>query len=151
MEALAELAIAIVTFIFEVTIHALVFVFLLVMSIFSPRYRHKLKEDWKTSGWKRFSIVLGISLYSIALVIALFVWIPVMGARDAPTASNESESSITIQLSSDEIEKMKKTKEIVELVDVAGSFIKRKLEERKQKAEQDGDDPAAAAVDSKAE
>ena len=109
MEALAELAIAIVTFIFEVTIHALVFVFLLVMSIFSPRYRQRLKEDWDTSGWKRFSIVLGISLYSIALVIALFVWIPVMGARDEPTASNEDESSITIEFSSDEIEKMKKT------------------------------------------
>lgn len=151
MEALAELAIAIVTFIFEVTIHALVFVFLLVMSIFSPRYRQKLKEDWGTSGWKRFSIVLGISLYSIALVIALIVWIPVMGARAAPTVSNESESSITIQFSSDEIEKMKKTKEIGELVDVAGSFIKRKLEERKQEAEQDGDDQPAAAVDSKAE
>ena len=149
MEALAELAIAFVTFIFEVTIHALIFVFLLVMSIFSPRYRQKLKEDWDTSGWKRFSIVLGISLYSIALVIALFVWIPVMGARDAPTTSNESESSITIQFSSDEIEKMKKTKEIDELVDVAGNFIKRKLEERKQEAEQDGAEQAPTAPESK--
>ena len=74
MEILLELIGAIIAFIIEVTIHALVFLFLLFMATFSPKYRKKLRDDWNTSNWKRFSIVLGIGMYSIALILALFVW-----------------------------------------------------------------------------
>ena len=42
----------------------------------------------------------------------------------------------TIEFTKDEVTRMKKTKEIDQLVDVAGSIIKRKLAERKQEAEQ---------------
>lgn len=138
MEVLIELIGAIIVFIIEVTFHALVFVFLLIMATFSPKYRQRLRDDWDTSNWKRFSIVLGIGMYSIALVFALFVWLPLLGEGDGQSQKKEeNESSITIQFSSEEIKEMKKTKEIDELVDVAGDFIKRKLNERKQDEEQD--------------
>lgn len=135
MEALLELIAAIIAFIIEVMIHALVLLFLLFMAIFSPMYRQRLREDWDTSNWKRFSIVLGIGMYSIALVFALFVWIPLIGAGDRPPSNKkENESSITIEFSSEEMQEMKETKEIDELMDVAADFIKRKLSERKQEA-----------------
>lgn len=136
MEALAELAVAIVAFIFEVTIHALVFVFILVMSIFSPQYRTKLKRQWDTSNWQRFAMILGATLYSAALILALFVWIPMIGSDQADSSAGERRSAPTIEFSTDEVETMKKTKKLDELVDVAGNLLKRKLAEQKEKSEQ---------------
>ncbi len=49
MEALVEIVMAIISFLIEMTIHAAVFIFLLIMAIFSPRYRSKLRERWDTS------------------------------------------------------------------------------------------------------
>ncbi|MDP4624982.1 MAG: hypothetical protein NWT08_07575 [Akkermansiaceae bacterium] len=139
MEALVEIIVAIATFIFEVTIHALVFVYLLLRAAFSATYRQKLSEHWNISTWKRVSIVLGIGLYSAALVFALFVWIPILTSSDQEEAkqTRSSDDTIQIEFTAEEIKKLKETKEIEELVDTAGEFIKRKLEERK-KAEQDG-------------
>jgi hypothetical protein len=136
MEALGQLLVAIVTFIFEVTIHAVVFVFHLVMAIFSSAYREKLRDDWDTSAWKRFSIVLGVTMYSAALVLALLFWIPTLSRRSPEIAGDDRKPSVTIEFSSDEVQRMKNTKEIDELVDVAGDIIKRKLAERKEEAEQ---------------
>ena len=135
MEALGQLLVAIVTFIFEVTIHAIVFIYLLVMSIFSPRYREKLREEWETSIWKRFSIVLGVAMYSVALILALLFWIPFLLRASPEAAEQDQNSSVKIEFSSEEVQRMKDTKEIDELVDVAGGIIKRKLEERKEEAE----------------
>ena len=124
------------TFIFEVTIHAVVFIFHLIMAIFSPGYREKLRDDWDTSAWKRFSIVLGVTMYTVALIIALAFWIPALSRRTPEVADTDKKPSVTIEFSSDEVQRMKNTKEIDELVDVAGGIIKRKLAERKEEAEQ---------------
>lgn len=139
MEALVELVIAIVAFIFEVTIHALIFVYLLIRAAFSAAYRQKLSEHWNTSNWKRVAIVLGIGLYSAALAFALIVWIPVINSADQRQAepTPRSEDTIQIEFTSEEIKKLKETKEIEGLVDTAGGFIKRKLEERKQAQHQE--------------
>jgi hypothetical protein len=138
MEALGQLLVAIVTFIFEVTIHAVVFIFHLVMAVFSPRYREKLQEDWDTSAWKRFSIVFGVAMYSAALILALLFWIPALSKRAPDVAESDKKPSATIEFSSEEVQRMKNTKEIGELVDVAGGIIKRKLADRKEEAEQAG-------------
>jgi heme/copper-type cytochrome/quinol oxidase subunit 2 len=134
MEALGQLLVAIVTFIFEVTIHAVVFVFHLIMAIFSPAYREKLRDDWDTSAWKRFNIVLGVTMYSAALILALLFWIPALLRSTPEVADADKKPSVTIEFSSDEVQRMKNTKEIDELVDVAGDIIKRKLAERKEEA-----------------
>jgi thiol:disulfide interchange protein len=136
MEALAEILLAIVTFLIEVTFHAVVFIFLLVMAIFSPSYRKKLKDQWDTSNWQRVGIVLGVAMYSAALVLALFFWTPFLTRGTDDVATADPQQSITLKFSDDEIQKMKKTKEIDQLVETAGSIIKRKLAERKQEAEQ---------------
>ena len=137
MEALAEIALAIVTFLFEVTFHAVVFIFLLLMAIFSPNYRKKLKDQWDTSNWQRFGIVLGVTLYSAALIVALIFWTPFLGRRTEVVDATDQKHAVTIEFSADEVHRMKKTNELDQLVNVAGKIIKRKLEERKQEAEQD--------------
>ena len=143
MEALVELAIAIAAFIFEVTVHALVFVYLLFRAAFSATYRQKLREHWNTSNWRRASIVLGIGLYSVALVFALVVWIPLLVGRDQRHAHDPPRSGDTIEIefTPEEINKLRETKEVDELVDKAGGFITRKLEERKQAEQGSGGDP----------
>lgn len=139
MEALGQLLVAIVTFIFEVTIHAVVFIFHLVMAIFSPRYREKLRDDWDTSAWKRLSIVLGVTMYSAALIVALLFWTPFLLRPTPVAADTDQKSSETIEFSSEEAERMKNTKEISELVDVAGDIIKRKLAEREEEEQNKSD------------
>lgn len=138
MSALLELIAAILAFIVEVTIHALVFVFYLVMAIFSPRYREKLKEDWDRSVWKRISIVSGIGLYSAALAFALFFWTPFLtSGKDPELSENEaSDPDAEVQFTRDEIREIRETKEIGEMVKVAGDILKRKAEERENEAEQ---------------
>jgi ABC-type Fe3+ transport system permease subunit len=135
MEALGQLLVAIVTFVFEVTIHAVVFIFHLVMAIFIPRYREKLQDDWDTSAWKRFSIVLGVAMYSAALIFALVFWIAALSRRTPEVADTDKKPSVTIEFSSEEVQRMKNTEKIDELVDVAGGIIKRKLAERREEAE----------------
>lgn len=138
MEAIAELFVAIADFILEVTIHALVFVSILAISVFSPKYSAKLKQQWDTSKSQRFAIVLGATLYSAALLFALFVWVPMLGsAKPADSSSKEQRSGSSIEFTNDEIEEMKKTQKLGELVDVAGDLLKRKLAERKEKAERE--------------
>lgn len=117
MDALAELALAIVAFIFEVTIHALVFVYLLLRAIFSPAYRRKLREHWDTSNWRRAGIVLGIGVYMAALVFALLVWTPLSWPGER-----------------------RRAEEVDPWVDRTGRFIKRKLEERKDTGRPAGED-----------
>ena len=141
MEALLELIGAIIAFIIEVTIHAIVFIYLLVRAVFSADYRKRLHDAWDTSLWKRFGIIFGIVMYSTTLAIALFVWIPLISESKNHREEhvNENKSKVAIEFTPEEVDKMKKTKEIYELLDVADNFIKRKLEERKQQkqAEQD--------------
>jgi heme/copper-type cytochrome/quinol oxidase subunit 2 len=149
MEALGQLLVAMVTFIFEVTIHAVVFIFHLVMAIFSPRYREKLRDDWDTSPWRRFSIVLGVTMYSAALILALLFWLPALSSRTPEVADADKKPTVTIEFSSEEVQRMKHTKEIDELVDVAGGIMMRKLAERRVEAEKAGTGQPAAAPDSK--
>jgi hypothetical protein len=138
MEALIELAIAFVSFVFEVTIHALVFVCLLLMSIFSPRYRAKLKQNWNTSGWRKLGLVFGVTLYSAALIFALFVWIPVILGTTSDSEATQQGSATQIEFSKQEMDKIQKTKTIEELVSVAGDLAKQKFAERKADLDQRG-------------
>ncbi len=119
MELIAELVVAIGAFVLEVTIHALVFVFILVMSVFSSRYRAKLKQEWDTSNSQRFAMVLGATLYSVALVFALFFWVPMLvSGKPADVDGKERQSGSAS-----------------ELVDVASELLKRGMDERKEKTE----------------
>ena len=138
MEALIELAVAIVTFVFEVTIHALVFIFLLLTSIFSPRYRAKLRQTWNTSIWRKLGLVLGVTLYSTAFIFALFVWIPVVMGTPSDSEASQQGSATRIEFSKQEMDKIQKTKTIEELVNVAGDLAKQKFAERKVKLDQRG-------------
>lgn len=138
MEALIELAVAIVAFVFEVTIHALVFMSLLLTSIFSPRYRAKLKQSWNTSSWRKLGLVLGVTLYSTAFIFALFVWIPVVRSHPSDSGATQQGSATRIEFSKQEMDKIRKTKTIEELVSVAGDLAKQKFEERKAKLDQIG-------------
>lgn len=88
-----ELIHAIIAFVLEITVHAAIFIFLMLMSIFSPRYRKKLKEKWNTSNRRRFTMVLGISLYATALFVALAIWIPAISGNQ-----DSSENSENVQL-----------------------------------------------------
>ena len=108
MEVLLELIGAIIAFIIEVTIHALVFIYLMIRAVFSADYRQKLRDAWDTSLWKRFAIVFGILMYSTALAIALFVWIPLIGSsgNHREEQTNDNESSITIEFTSEEVDKI---------------------------------------------
>ncbi len=141
MEALIELLAAIVAFIVEVTFHAVVFIFMLLMAIFSPRYRKKLKAEWETSTWRRIAIVLGITLYSSALILALMIWTPFVSRRSPEVAAVSQDP---IEFSSADMQQMKNTKEIDELIDVAGDILKRKLTERKKAADPDPAERPAA-------
>ncbi len=138
MSALVELILAIIAFIIEVTFHALVFVFYLVMAIFSPKYRKKLKEDWNGSNWRRVSIVSGIALYSAALAFALFFWTPFLRTGKDPDVNKKevSEPETGVRFTLDEIKDIRETKELGDLVKVAGDILKRKADERENEAEQ---------------
>ncbi len=104
------------------------------MAIFSPRYRQKLKAEWETSTLRRIAIVLGITLYASALILALIIWTPFF-ARRSPEVATVSQDPI--EFSSSDMQQVKNTKEINELIDVAGDILKRKLAERKKAAEHD--------------
>lgn len=75
MEVLVEIIVALVAFLCEATLHALVFIYLLLRAIFSPAYRLKLREHWNTTTWRRAAIVLGVSLYMAVLVAVLLGWL----------------------------------------------------------------------------
>ncbi len=149
MEALAELVTAIAAFLIEVTFHAVVFIFLLLMAIFSPHYRKKLKDQWNASNWQRFGILLGVTMYSTALIVALLFWTPFLGLSSDEVTKTDQKQATKIELSADEVNRIKKAKEIDQLVDVAGSIIKRKLTERKQEAEQGSGGQPATRPESK--
>ena len=137
MAALAELIIAILAFLFEVTFHALVFVVYLMLAIFSPTYRGKLKEKWNTSFSNRISIVSGIGLYTAALAFALFFWIPFLENEKEREVSDEETLAPDprARFTRDEIRAIRDTKELDELVKVAGDILKRKADELDSEAE----------------
>ena len=129
-------------FFIEVTIHALVFIFHLIMAAFSAEYRAKLKKDWDTSWWKRAGIVLGILLYSAALLIALLVWTSVIELGSKPTKTPDTKPPIPINLTPSDL---KESKEVGDLIDTAEGILKQKLEEhrqRKQDQSNESKDPA---------
>jgi hypothetical protein len=130
MEALVQILLAVVAFILEVTLHAIVFVFYVLMAIFSKRYREKLRNDWAASPSKRFGIVLSATFYSAALIFALLFWLSVLLNGTPEVVDKDKKSSVNFDISSEELQRMKNTKEIKDLVDVAGGIVKRKLEER---------------------
>jgi len=75
MEVLVEIIVALVAFLCEATLHALVFIYLLLRAIFSPAYRLKLREHWNTTTWNRAAIVLAVSLYAAVLVAVPLGWL----------------------------------------------------------------------------
>ncbi len=131
MEALTESVGVILAFLIEMTLHAVVFLFLLSMAIFSPHYRKKLRDRWNASSWKRFEIVLGVSLYSFAVLVAVLFWVPslLLGAKDV--AAKEQNQAIKIEFSSEEVHQLEETTKMKQLMDAAGNTIKRKLAERR--------------------
>lgn len=74
MELIVDIFLAILAFLCEATLHALVFIYLLLRAIFSPAYRWKLREHWNTTTWRRAAIVLGVSLYAAVLVTVPLGW-----------------------------------------------------------------------------
>lgn len=139
MEALGQIIAAIVAFVIEVTFHAIVFVFYLILGIFSPRYREKLRAKRETSAWNKFCLSLGITMYSVALIFALLFWTPFMLRDKSDITDKDEKDTLDIQLSHEEAERIKKTTEIDELVDVAGEIIKRKLDDKKDADGQNAD------------
>lgn len=130
-----QILLAIAAFIIEVTLHAIVFVFHLLMAIFSKRYREKLRNDWATSPSKRLGIVISATFYTAVLIFALLFWLPVLLGGAPEGVDKDEKSSLKLDFSSEELQRMKNTKEIKDLVDVAGDIVERKLEERSEEVE----------------
>lgn len=132
MGAVAELAVAIFAIVLEITIHALGFVYLLFRAIFSPKYRKKLHDEWNTSPRKRFFIVLGIMMYSIALFIATYFWFLVLAPNSAEKNALESQQQEnTVKLTSKEVSEVIRAKKEGRFTEAVGELIKQKYNEKK--------------------
>ena len=87
--------------------------------------------------------MLGIALDSAALVFALIVWVPLLTSHDQRHAepAPHNEGTIQIEFTPEEIKKLEETKEIGDLFETAGGFIKQKLEERNRAESASGGAP----------
>ena len=124
MEAIVQLLGVIAAFLVEVTVHAIALAFLLVMAIFSPSYRRRLRERWNMSKSGRIAMVLGIGVYCCFFAIALFVW-------SSPTRGPHQSEPGRTEYSPEEVKRLRKTKTVKDLVELAEK-IKRERDENKQ-------------------
>lgn len=127
MEAIFELVVTFVTLLVELTVQAVVFLFMLVMATFDPGARRKLKEQWDRSIWQRVSMVsLGV-VYAGVVVFVVVMWVRFSGGGaevvEGEDRKRETESGV------------KKGEVIEKLLDKAGSVIRRRQDERKRETE----------------
>ena len=135
MEALFELVVMFVTLLVELTVQAVVFLFLLVMAAFDPGARRKLKEQWDRSIWQRVSMVsLGV-IYAGVLVFVVVMWVRFSGGGEKVVEREDRKEGIRVESSGDGESGVKKGEVIEKLLDKAGSVIRRKLEDRKRETE----------------
>jgi len=135
MEALFELVVTFVTLLVELTVQAVVFLFLLVMAAFDPGARRKLKEQWDRSIWQRVSMVsLGV-IYAGVLGLVVVMWVRFSGGGEKVVEREDRKEGIRVEISGDGEPGVKKGEVIEKLLDKAGSVIRRKLEDRKRETE----------------
>jgi magnesium-transporting ATPase (P-type) len=92
MDLISQILLAII----EVTIYAILFIGYAVLSLFSPKYREKLKQSWQKSLWGRIGIIFGVTLCAtIAVAICLF-W---MGAFSSEKTKTEEAADYLRMLS----------------------------------------------------
>ncbi len=137
MEPLIEIVVAIAVFIFEVTIHSIVIGCISLLSLFSPRYRAILREQWNTSNWDRFAMILGGTLYAAGIAFAILVWVQVQRNGKTTATASQPSSIISIQFTHQDPAAMPETKKADSLVEAAAHLVQRKLNERKAKAAQE--------------
>ena len=140
MEAILELLVTFVTLLVELTVQAVVFLFLLVMAAFSPGSRRKLKEQWDRSIWQRVSMVsLGVT-YAGVLIFVVVVWVRYLGGGEKVVESPpDGRNVIRVEISGDGESGVKKGEVIEKLLDKAGSVIRRKLEDRKRETDREAE------------
>ena len=118
------------TFLLEVTLHAAYFLFLLLMALFSPRYREKLRQQWDTSARQKFGLVFGATAYVVALLIAGFFWGPLLlHDRDSATR-REGGGQHTVEFTKEEMDTLRKTTDLDSIGKTAEDILRRKLAER---------------------
>ena len=135
MEALFELVVTFVTLLVELTVQAVVFLFLLVMAAFDPGARRKLKEQWDRSIWQRVSMVsLGV-VYAGVVGLVVVMWVRFSGGGEKVVEREDRKEGIRVEISGDGEPGVRKGEVIEKLLDKAGSVIRRKLEDRKRETE----------------
>ena len=139
MDALFELVVTLGTWLVELTVEAVVFLFLLVMAAFSPGSRRKLNAQWDRSIWQRVSMVaLGV-VYAGVLIFVVVVWVRYVGGGEKVVEVPPDGNVIRIEISDDGESGVKKGEVIEKLLDKAGSVIRRKLEDRKRETDREAE------------
>lgn len=134
-------------FIVEMTFHALVFLYHGLLAVFSPRHRRELRESWrKASVFGKIGRVLSVGIAATVVVGMVVFWGWVGSARfgGKEVQAKADPPRIEIQLSRDKIDRLKDTREIGELAEVAKG-IGAKWRER-QAAKREGE-PGAEPQD----
>jgi len=130
MEALGEALAAIFLIVIEVTMRAIAFVFHLGFAVFSPRYRAMVREEWNASVAGRVAIVFGSMFSLLALIFAIYLWTPIFFEDEPSQQEKDSRTRLALAFSGEDQERIMKTKEIDELVEVGSEIILRRLEEK---------------------
>jgi len=84
VEILAELAMLVLELLAHATYHSLQFMTLVVMAMFSARYRGKLKARWNCSLLNKIGMVLGTVLYLCAISCVVFFLMSWLKAKPEP-------------------------------------------------------------------
>ena len=140
MEELGNIFVGIAAFILEVTFHALVFLWLLGRACFDPKYRQKVRDEWNKSNRKRTGIIMGLTMYSVALFFAFSVWVPTLGDRLSGEKENPKEETLELSdfFTPGELKEIGNTKEIDELLDVTKGILIQKLDKEGENNESAG-------------
>lgn len=78
MEAIAEIILVLIAALVELTVWAVIGLFVVVRAIFSQRHREKLKREWN-SGWKgKIAIVFSAVLWTSIIATAGYFWVPAL-------------------------------------------------------------------------
>ena len=76
IEGIAQLLLAIGALLLEITIWAVVGLYVAVRAITSPVHREKIRAEWR-SGWKgKASLIVSTALWGTAVVVTIYIWFP---------------------------------------------------------------------------
>ena len=126
----------ILEFIFRLIFRVLVCLGVLVSAIFSPSVRQSLRKRWNTSAWERSSMVVEVFLSVVCFCFVIWLWRLASGGPEVA----EKPAEIKIEMAQTAPEQSPETsegkKEVVKkLIGVAGDYLKRKNQERKEAGE----------------